>query len=449
MSDIKITTPIRIYEDRDGHVCVTVKFHEGSVWLSYKEIATLYGKAESTISEHLKDIMGSGEHDPKAVVRKSRTTASDGKKYDITYYNLDIIITVGYRVKSDAAIAFRRWANQHLIHILANGYTIDERQITDSPAKHRALVEHAKTFRAIEHHTWRKLLDIYATATDYDANSKETRMWIAMVQNKIHYAIHGYTASELIYERADRTKPMMGIQSYLRAKANKFDIMVAKNYLYEDEIIKMDRIVARVLDFAEDMVTERTDVASADWMSKLNDILGVSDRPVLNGYGSVKRQRAMSKAMEEFYWYKRARSSKAGYPTESKHRHMILDVTGLKSVLTKDLLPAMLGDLMKHVNDEHIFEVLTVVLNSIHPDPAMYMRAVKDNLTRVEYFSQHLDTSEMTDQGHIDADRALMYIHALVLGVIPDDITITTGITVVCITDSHIEVTVDTAGITD
>ena len=244
---------IVIYQTDDGDTKIDVRFVDETVWLTQAQLCELYQTSKSNVSEHIKNIFEDGELEENSVVRKFRTTASDGKNYSVSYYNLDMIISLGYRIKSITATQFRRWATERLKEYMIKGFTMDDERLKNLGGGNywKELLDRIKDIRSSEKVMYRQVLDLYATSVDYNPKSSETVAFFKMIQNKLHYAAHGHTAAEVIYERADANKPFMGMKAFNGDFPTAKDICVAKNYLNEDELKVLNNIVSGYFDFAE------------------------------------------------------------------------------------------------------------------------------------------------------------------------------------------------------
>lgn len=293
---------ILIYQTEDGQTKIDVRMENDTVWLSLNQMVELFNSSKSNISEHIKHIFEEGELEENSVVRKFRTTASDGKTYNITYYNLDVIISVGYRVKSHRGTQFRIWATQRLREYIIKGFTMNDDLLKKSGGGNyfEELLQRIRDIRSSEKVFYRKVLEIYATSIDYDPRVKATQEFFKTVQNKMHYSTHGKTAAEIIYERADGNKPNMGLTSWTGLKPKKTDITAAKNYLTAEELDTLNRIVNMYLEFAELQAIRRKPMYMADWISKLDEFMIISEREILSHAGQVSHEIAMLKANEEF-----------------------------------------------------------------------------------------------------------------------------------------------------
>ena len=299
-----------LYTAPDGDVRVDVFFYDETVWLTQKRMAELFGVDIRTISEHLQTIFKSGELQQDSVIRKFRNTAADGKTYDTQFYNLDAIISVGYRVNSERAIQFRVWATRVLKEYIIKGFALDDERLKQGGQKARyfqELLQRIRDIRSSERNFYQKVTDIYATSIDYRKDDKLTPEFFATVQNKMHYAVHGHTAAEIIKKRADSTKPLMGLTSFKGSCITSQDIKIAKNYLSEKELNQLNLIVSLYLDFAELQATNGRLMKMADWVEKLDQFLKLSERKLLANAGSVSAEQAAQKAEKEYEKYAKER----------------------------------------------------------------------------------------------------------------------------------------------
>jgi hypothetical protein len=299
---------ILIYQNPNGGVRLDVVLQDETVWVTQNQMGDLFQKAKSTISEHIKHIFEEGELQETSVVRNFRTTASDGKEYDTFYYNLDVIISVGYRVKSLQGTQFRIWATERLREYIVKGFSLnDERFKTGKSMTYfDDLQERIREIRLSERFFYQKIKDIYTTSIDYNPRADETIRFFKIVQNKLLWAISQQTAAELVVRRANAELPLMGMQSFDRAsnsKIRKADVGIAKNYLNEDEIKALGLLVEQYLAFAEAQAQQKKQLTMADWIKKLNDILVVNDRQILEHAGSISHQLAVEMAEQQFSSY--------------------------------------------------------------------------------------------------------------------------------------------------
>ncbi len=296
---------IILYKNSDGNVKVDVRFEDETVWLTQEQICTLFGKSKSTISEHIKHIFEEGELDINSVVRNFRTTASDGKLYDTNYYNLDVIISVGYRVKSQQGTQFRIWATQRLKEYIIKGFAMDDERLKElgGGGYWKELLQRIRDIRSSEKVFYRQILDIYATSVDYEPKAAVSIEFFKRVQNKIHYAVHGQTAAEVIYNRADAEKEFMGLTSFKGNRPYLADAIIAKNYLNEQELRSLGQLVSGYLDFAERQAERQQTMTMQDWATHLDTILTATGENLLKGLGSISHEKAVSKAETEYKKY--------------------------------------------------------------------------------------------------------------------------------------------------
>ena len=300
---------ILIYQNTDGNIKIDVRLDEETVWLTQEQMTTLFGKAKSTISEHIKNTFEEGELDENSVVRKFRTTASDGKNYATNHYNLDMIISVGYRVKSVQGTQFRIWATQRLKEYIIKGFTLnDDRFKTGTSMNYfNELQDRIREIRLSEKFFYQKIKDIYATSIDYDPKDEKTITFFSMVQNKLLWAISQQTAAELVYRRVGASLPLMGMLSYDKKKEvsiKKAEVSIAKNYLNEEEIKLLGLLVEQYLAFSETMAQQHTPMYMKDWANKLDSILQLNGRELLNHAGKISHKKALEKSGVEYEKYK-------------------------------------------------------------------------------------------------------------------------------------------------
>ena len=305
------TAEFLIFTRQAGDEGIDVRLAEETVWLTQKLISVLFDKGRSTITEHLKNIFDSGELAEAAVCRDFRHTAEDGKDYTTRFYNLDAIIAVGFRVNSARAIQFRQWATGVLRDFAIRGYVLDKERLKNgaflSKEYYDNLLAEIREIRASGRRFYQKITDIYATAMDYDVEAETTKTFFAAVQNKLHFAIHGRTAAELIVDRADSQKERMGLTTWRNAPQGKIlkpDVVVANNYLTEKELKALDRIVTMYLDYAEDQAERGIPMTMQDWATKLNAFLKFNERDLLDHPGKVSAEVAKAFAESEFEKYR-------------------------------------------------------------------------------------------------------------------------------------------------
>jgi len=301
MSDSQII----LYEG-GGEIKVQVLIEDENVWLTLNQIAELFDRDKSTISKHIKNIFEIGELDQDSVVAKIATTALDGKTYQVDHYNLDAIISVGYRVNSVRGTQFRIWATQRLRDYLIKGFALDDERLKEGKRNtyFDELIERVREIRTSERNFYRKITDIYAMSIDYDSHSSLTQHFFATVQNKMHFGIHGKTAAEVINARADSAKPNMGLTSLSGQKVRKKDVFVAKNYLIQDELEELNLVVDQYLSFAELQARNNKVMKMEDWIRKLDDFLRLNEKEILQNRGDVSKKLADKKAEEEFTKFK-------------------------------------------------------------------------------------------------------------------------------------------------
>ena len=296
---------IIIYQTEDGLTKIDVNIQGETVWLSLDLMAELFQRDKSTISRHIKNIFSEGELSPEAVVAKFATTATDGKTYQVDYYNLDVIISVGYRVKSVRGTQFRIWATQRLKEYLIKGFTMDDERLKGNGGGNywKELLDRIRDIRSSEKVLYRQVLDLYATSVDYNPRSEESILFFKMVQNKLHFAAHGHTAAEVIYERADAEKPFMGLTTFSGELPVLKDISIAKNYLNENELKILNNLVSGYFDLAEISAIEQRPMYMSDYIQQLDAVLTSGNRPLLAGAGSISHAQAIEKATTEYRKY--------------------------------------------------------------------------------------------------------------------------------------------------
>jgi hypothetical protein len=305
------TTEFLIFTNQAGENGLTVRYEDNTIWLTQKLMAELFDVSIPTINEHLKNIFDSKELNQNSVIRKFRITANDGKSYDTNFYNLDVIISIGYRVNSIRATQFRQWATQVLREFAIKGYVLDKKRLENGrflgEDYFERLLAEIREIRLSERRFYQKITDIYATAIDYNNDAPTTRDFFAKVQNKLHYAIHGYTAAELIKQRANSTQPNMGLtnwESSPEGKILKTDISIAKNYLTAEELESLGRIVNAYLDLAEERAKRKIPMTMEDWAKRLDEFLKFDDREILQNAGRISTEVAKSHAESEFEKYR-------------------------------------------------------------------------------------------------------------------------------------------------
>lgn len=300
---------ILLYQTEDGQTRLEVRLQKDTVWLSLNQMADLFQRDKSVISKHIKNIFEEGELSPVSTVAKFATVQSEGGRQvtrGIEAYNLDVIISVGYRVHSHRGTQFRIWATQRLREYIVKGFALDDERLKQSGggSYFNELLERIRDIRSSEKVFWRKVLDIYATSIDYDPNMEMSQTFFATVQNKLHWAAHGQTAAEVITERADSSKPYMGLTSWSGTKPRKSDVSIAKNYLDEKELSLLNRIVTAYLEFAELQAVRKKTMSMKDWIAKLDDFLRVGEHDILTHAGKISHEIAVAKAETEFENYR-------------------------------------------------------------------------------------------------------------------------------------------------
>lgn len=295
-----------IYQTEDGLTKVNVTFDADTVWLSLDQMAELFQRDKSVVSRHIRNIFSEGELIRDSVVAKNATTAADGKIYQVEYYNLDVIISVGYRVKSQRGVQFRIWASKIIKEYMKKGFAMDDNRLKELGGGNyfHELLERIRDIRASEKVFYRQVLEIYATSIDYDPRAEISVEFFKKVQNKIHYAVSGETAAEVIYHRADAEKEFMGLMSFAGEQPTLQEAKIAKNYLNEQELRAMGQLVSGYLDFAERQAEREQAMTMTDWAKHLDGILTSTGEKLLIGAGSVSHETAMTKAETEYKKYK-------------------------------------------------------------------------------------------------------------------------------------------------
>ena len=304
------SSEIILYQTEDGKTRIEVRMEGETVWLTQQSMAELFQTTKQNISLHIQNIFEEGELSTGSTVKKYLTVQREGQrevKRLLEYYNLDMIISVGYRVKSHVATRFRIWATQRLREYIIKGFTLDDERLKQAGGGNYfdELLSRIRDIRSSEKVFWRKVLDIYATSIDYDPNTDFSREFFAVVQNKMHWAAHGHTAAEIVAARADASKPHMGLTSWTGVKPMQADAEIAKNYLTHEELDTLNRIVSIYLDFAELQALNRKLMYMNDWIAKLDDFLSISERDILTHSGMVSHEQALEKARAEYEAYRK------------------------------------------------------------------------------------------------------------------------------------------------
>lgn len=296
---------IIIYRTEDGRTQLEVRLENENVWLSQQQIANLFGVQRPAITKHLKNIFASGELEENSVSSILEHTASDGKNYKTQFYNLDAIISVGYRVNSLQATHFRRWATERLKEYLIKGFAMDDKRLKEmgGGGYWYELLNRIRDIRSSEKVLYRQVLDLYATSVDYDPKADESIRFFKIVQNKLHYAAHGHTAAEVIFERADAEKPFMGLTTFPGEQPRKEDVLIAKNYLNEKELKILNNLVSGYFDFAEIQAIKRSPMYMSDYIHHLDLILSTTGEQVLQNAGTISHEQAKQKALGEYRKY--------------------------------------------------------------------------------------------------------------------------------------------------
>ena len=301
-----MTSEIIIFKTQDGKTDISVKVEDGTVWLTQGQMVELFNTTKQNISLHIKNIFDEGEQDKDSVVKEYLTTAADGKNYNTKYYNLDVIISVGYRVKSTIGTQFRIWATQVVKEYMVKGFAMNDRMLKEvgGGGYWQELLTRIRDIRSSEKVFYRQILDIYATSLDYDKNAAESIKFFKVVQNKMHYAAHGHTAAEIEFMRADGNKPFAGLKSFDGERPRASDMTVAKNYLDEEELNVLNRITTAYLEFAELQATLHNPMYMKDWIIKLDDFIKMTGREILQSAGTISKLEADNKALAEYAVYK-------------------------------------------------------------------------------------------------------------------------------------------------
>lgn len=307
-NNVENKSEIIIYQTDDGQTQIDVKFESETVWLTQVQMAELFQSSRTNIVEHIKHIYEEGELDESSTCRKIRQVRTEGERQisrEIPYYNLDMIISLGYRIKSRIATNFRRWATERLKEYMIKGFVLDDKRLKELGGGDywKELLDRIRDIRSSEKVMYRQVLDLYATSVDYNPKSRESIAFFKMVQNKLHYAAHGHTAAEIIYERANANEPFMGLKSFSGEMPTSQDIVIAKNYLNENELKILNNLVSGYFDFAEVQAMKHNPMYMTDYVEHLNRILSSSGEKVLEGAGGISHQKAIEKAKTEYRKY--------------------------------------------------------------------------------------------------------------------------------------------------
>jgi hypothetical protein len=300
-----MSSEILLYQSDDGKIKIQVRLQDNTVWLTQADMVELFQTTKQNISLHIKNIFEEGELDENSVVKEYLTTATDGKNYRTKHYNLDVIISVGYRVKSLRGTQFRIWATERLREYLIKGFTMNDDLLKQGGGYFEELLERIRDIRSSEKIFYRKVLEIYATSIDYDPRAEITQQFFQTVQNKLHWAAHGHTAAEIIFQRSDATLPFMGLTHFKGKKPTKQEIIIAKNYLTEEELSVLNRLVSAYLDIAEINAIQRKPMYMKDWIEVLEGFIKMSRQDVLTHAGKISAELAQRKALAEYESYKK------------------------------------------------------------------------------------------------------------------------------------------------
>ena len=299
---------ILIYQDDDGTTKVNVRFADEDVWLTQAQLAEIYDTTQQNIALHIKNIYTNGELQEEATHKDFLLVRQEGRRSvrrNIDHYNLDVIIALGYRVQSQVATRFRRWATQRLHEYIQKGFTLDDERLKQGGNRYfRELLQRIRDIRSSERNFYQQVTDIYATSVDYDPRCDMTREFFATVQNKLHYAVHEHTAAEVIYERVDSDKPLVGMTNFKGDYITKEDVKIAKNYLTENELKRLNLLVSQFLDYAEFQALEMQEMRMTDWIAALDNQIVSLKRKLLEGKGNISHKQAMEKAEKEFLIYR-------------------------------------------------------------------------------------------------------------------------------------------------
>lgn len=298
-----------IYQDDNGSVKVNVRFSDEDVWLTQAQLAEIYATTQQNIAQHIKNIYAEDELEAEATHKKFLLVRQEGARSvrrEMDHYNLDVVIALGYRIQSQVATRFRRWATERLHEYIQKGFAMDDDRLKQGGNRYfRELLQRIRDIRASERNFYQQVTDIYATSVDYDPRTKLTHDFFATIQNKLHYAVHEHTAAEIIFERVDSNKPLLGMTNFKGDYITKDDVRIAKNYLSEKELQRLNLLVSQFLDFAEFQALEERPMRMADWIAALDNQILALQRKLLEGKGSVSHKVAIEKAEREFLIYRR------------------------------------------------------------------------------------------------------------------------------------------------
>ena len=336
------SSEIIFFQQENGRSRIQVRLDGGTVWLTQRLLAELFQKDVRTVNEHLQNIFEEGEADPAATIRKFRIVQTEGAREVsrlVDHYNLDVILAVGYRVRSQRGTQFRRWATERLTEYLTKGFVLDDERLKQGRLLGTdyfdELLERIRDIRASEKRFYQKVRDLYALSIDYDASTSETKAFFQIVQNKLHWAITGSTAAEIIADRASAEKPNMGLTTWKGAKVRKADVTVAKNYLNDDEVRQLNRIVTMYLDYAEEQAERRKPLYMRDWREKLDGFLQFNERDVLKNAGRISAEIAKQLALGEYEKFERKRIAEEADASDEPDAVDELEVTAKELGRTK------------------------------------------------------------------------------------------------------------------
>jgi hypothetical protein len=320
------------YQTGDGRTRIEVRVQDQTVWLSLNQLADLFQRDKSVISRHIKNMFEEGELRPESVVAKFATTAADAKTYQVEYFNLDVVISVGYRVNSQQGTRFRIWATERLREFIIKGFAMDDERLKKAGGGNyfEELLARIRDIRSSEKVFWRKVLEIYATSIDYDPSARMTLLFFQTVQNKMHWAAHGQTAAEVISRRVDAAKPNLGLTSWSGSRPRKEDVAIAKNYLAAEELEGLNRIVTAYLEFAELQARNRKAMHMRDWIAKLDDFLSLSEHEILTHAGKVSHEAALAKTEAEYEKFRALEAAKPS-PVEIHFQEAVEQVKRLQT----------------------------------------------------------------------------------------------------------------------
>ena len=298
-----------IYQDENGIAQVNVRFEGEDVWLTVEQMMELFDASQQDVSYHINQIYSDGEQEPERTHKKFLLVRQEGNRSvhrNISHYNLDMIIAVGFRVKSQVATRFRKWATRHLHEFIQKGFSLDDDRLKGTRSRYfRELLQRIRDIRSSERNLYQQVTDIFSTSIDYNPRANLTHLFFATVQNKLHYAAHQHTAAEVIYERVDAQKPMVGMTNFKGNYITKEDVQIAKNYLTEEELTYLNLLVSQYLDFAELQALQQIPMKMTDWIEKLDNLMLLSGRQLLNNNGSISHEEAKKKAIAEFEKYRK------------------------------------------------------------------------------------------------------------------------------------------------